>query len=370
MSHWSITEHTDHRLIAQTIPRQTNASWAIRILQAAVIISAYCPGIASLIAGSAVLPATAVCTVSKTAPDTMDCQVSRNLWGRVIWRQTEQLAEAPAPRLELQSPGDPSLFYFGLCWLAGVTGTIGATKILRVRKTNWIFDNSTGTIQKQSISLLPRHLQTFDLASIQSLYLEIPDIDLEFLPMHISLCLQIQAEEIIDRYTLWNKLRPKIYAAPHQELLEILHSIIQPIGAFAALPWQLAFWHQGEDGEEYYIFDFVARSVTQYRQGEQILHLDFAEISSFEVEEPSNSDYLELELIRPERPTMRYLNLIVGEGIRLQIHRYAGFSDVATAKIWFHQLEAAFQPYFPEMVAEIKEEPDCVEWGEFDRMRA
>ena len=60
---------------------------------------------------------------------------------------------------------------------------------------------------------------------------------------------------------------------------------------------------------------------------------------------------------------MRYLNLIVDNGIRLQIHQYAGFADVATAEIWFHQLEAVLQPYFPEMTTEDAVEPDVLELG-------
>jgi hypothetical protein len=362
MSHWSIAEHTDHRLVAQTIPRRQNTSWAIRILQAAVIISAYCPGIAALISGSAELPATAVCTISKTTANRMDCQVSRNLWGRVIRRQTEQLAEAPAPRLELQSPGDTSLFYFGLCWLAGVTGTIATIQILRTRKTRWIFDRATGTIQKQSISLIRKKSQTFNRSEAHSIRLEVSDIDLTLSATALSVRLKMQGAEPVAQYLPQEKAQPAVFVGNHQELPEILQSIVQPIGVVTELPWQLAFWHQGENGQEYYIFDFVTRSITQYQQGEQTLHIDFAEISSFEVEEPATFEHPEFA-IQPEKPAVRYLNLIVGNGIRLQIHQYAGFADVATAEIWFHQLEAALQPYFPEMTTEITVEPDVLELG-------
>ncbi len=348
MSHWSIVEHTDQRLVAQTTPRRKNTSWVAKILQAAVIISAYCPGIAALISGSEILPATAVCTISKTTANRMDCQVSRNLWGRVIRRQTEQLAEAPAPRLELQSPGDTSLFYFGLCWLVGVTGTMATIQILRTRKTRWTFDRATGTIQKQSISLVPRQPKTFDLTAIESLYLKIPDLDLSLFPTAISLHLQIQAAAVVDQYTLWDKLRPAIYIAPHQELPEVLHTVMQPIGAVLNLPWQLAFEQPGRNGEEYFIFDFANEVVNQYCQGANILSIGFAEISSFEGEELLTAVESPNNLIRPERKAMRYLNIIVGDGIRLQIHQYAGFWEVANADIWFHQLQAALQTYFPE----------------------
>jgi hypothetical protein len=360
MSHWSIAEHTDHRLVAQTIPRRKNTPWVIRILPVAVIISAYCPGIAALISGSEVLPATAVCIISKTTANTMDCQVSRNLWGRVIRRQTEQLGEAPAPRLELQSPGDTSLFYFGLWWLAGVTGTITTIQILRTRKTRWIFDRTADNIQKQSISLIRKKSQTFDRSATQSIRLEVSDIDLRLSPTALSVRLNIQGAEPVAPYLPREQTQPTVFVCSHPELPEILKSIIQPIRAVTNLPWQLAFWHQAENETEYYIFDFVARSITQYCQGEQVLRLDFAEISGFEVEEPATFKNPEFA-IQPERPAVRYLNLIVGNGIRLQIHRYTGFADVATAEIWFHQLEAALQPYFPEMVTESKAEPDVLE---------
>jgi hypothetical protein len=358
MSHWSIAEHTNQRLVAQTTPRRKNTSWAIRILQAAVIISAYGPGIAALVSGSEILPATAACTISKTTANMMDCQVSRNLWGRVIRRQNEQLAEAPAPRLELVSPGDTSLFYFGLCWMAGVTGTIAMIQILRTRRIRWTFERAADTIQKQSISFIRKKSQTFNRSVAHSIRLEVSDIDLTLSPTALAVRLKMQGTEPVAQF--FSRTQPAIFVGNHQELPEILQSIVQPIGVVTDLPWQLAFWHQGENGQEYYIFDFVTRSITQYQQGEQTLHLDFAEISSFEVEAPAIFEHPDFA-IQPEIPAVRYLNLIVGNGIRLQIHRYAGFADVATVEIWFHQLEATLQPYFPEMIPEVSAEPDVLE---------
>jgi hypothetical protein len=123
----------------------------------------------------------------------------------------------------------------------------------------------------------------------------------------------------------------------------MLQSVVQPIAAILDLSWQLVFEHEVE--QESFIFDFVDRTITQQFQEEQVLHLSFDEISGFEAEEP---DPFINSLIQTEAPSVRRLNLLVGEGIRISIHQYAGFTDVATAEIWFHQLQAALQPYFPE----------------------
>jgi hypothetical protein len=105
----------------------------------------------------------------------------------------------------------------------------------------------------------------------------------------------------------------------------------------------LVFDHEAE--QETFIFDFVDRTITQQFQEEQVLRLSFDEISGFEAEEP---DPFINSLIQTEAPSVRRLNLLVGDGIRISIHQYAGFTDVATAEIWFHQLQTALQPHFPE----------------------
>jgi hypothetical protein len=359
MSHWSITEQTDHRLVAQATPRRAATPLTVRIIQAAVIISAYCPGIAALLSGSAILPATATCIASTTNVGTMDCQVSRNLWGRVIRRETNQLAEAPAPQLELQAPGDASMFYFGLCWLAGVTGTIAAIQLFRTRKTNWIFDNTAGTVQKQSISMVSKQLQTTDRQDIHNLYLEITDIDLDFPATPISLHFQLQTDEIVDRYTMWEKMRPELYAAPHQEFPEVLNNVMPSIGAVLHLPWQLVFAHQEQDGDKYYVFDFAARTVNQYCQGENTYSINFTEISRFEIEQPDNSTNTQQNLMQPHRPAVRYLKMIRQDGTSMSIHRYSGFWDEVAANIWFHQLQVALQSYFPEQLLTANHVRDC-----------
>jgi hypothetical protein len=343
MSHWSIAEQTETRLVAHSSPRQAANSWVIKALQATVIISAFCPGIASLVSGSNLLPATAVCTASKAA-GVMDCQVKRNFWGRVIRKDDVYLPEVPAQHLNLQADGDTTMFYFGLYWLAGVGGSIGAIQLLKTRKISWTFDQTADTIQKQPLAVIPKKAQNFDRSTINNLRLEIPDLTLNLFPALLSLSFNLKSTELTDQ-SAWYK-RPvstEIYAAGHQELPEMLQFIVQPISGILELPWQLVFEHEAE--QESFIFDFVDRTITQQFQEEQILRLSFDEISGFEAEAP---DPFINSLIQTEAPSIRRLNLLVGEGIRISVHQYTGFTDVATAEIWFHQLQNALQPYFPE----------------------
>jgi hypothetical protein len=344
MSHWSIAEQTETHLVAHSNPRRAENSWVIKALQATVIISAFCPGIASLVSGSDLLPATAICNASKVNVGAMDCQVKRNFWGRVIRKENVYLPEVPAQKLSLQADGDTTMFYFGLYWLAGVSGTIGAIQLLKTRKTSWTFDQAADSIQKQPLAVIPKKVQTFDRSTINSLRLEIPDLTMSLFPALLSLSFNLKSTEFTDQ-SAWYKLpvSNEIYAAEHQELPEMLQSVVQPIKAVLGLSCQLVFEHEAE--KESFIFDFVDRTITQQFQDEQVLRLSFDEISGFEAEEPEpfvNS------LIQTESPSVRRLNLLVGEGIRISIHQYAGFTDVATAEIWFHQLQAALQPYFPE----------------------
>jgi hypothetical protein len=344
MSHWSIAEQTETRLVAHSIPRRAANSWTIKILQTVLIISAFCPGVASLVSGSNLLPATAVCNASKANVGMMDCQVSRNFWGRVIRKENVYLPEVPAQQLHLQADGDTTMFYFGLYWLAGVCGSIGAIQLLKTRKAVWTFDRAANTIQKQPLAVIPKKAQTFDRSTISSLHLEIPDLTMNLFPASLLLNFNLKSVESIDR-AAWYKLpvSAEIYAAGHQELPEMLQSVVQPIATVLDLPWQLVFEHEIE--QESFIFDFVDRTITQQFQNEQILHLSFNEISGFEAEEP---DPFINSLIQTEKPSVRRLNLLVGGGIRISMHQYAGFTDVANADIWFHQLQAALQPYFPE----------------------
>lgn len=344
MSHWSIAEQTETRLVAHSIPRRAANSLTIKILQAALVISAFCPGIAALVSGSAVLPATAVCNASKANAGVMDCKVSRNFWGRVIRKENVYLPEVPAQQLYLQADGDTTMFYFGLYWLAGVSGTLGAIQLLKTRKTSWTFDQAANTIQKQLLAVIPKKAQTFDRSSINSLRLEIPDLTLNLFPAPLLLEFNLKSVESTDQ-AAWYKLpvSAEIYATGHQELPEMLQSVVQPIAAVLDMPWQLVFEHEAE--QESFTFDFVDRTITQQFQTEQVLRLSFDEISGFEAEEP---DPFANSLIQTEKPALRRLNLLVGEGIRISIHQYAGFTDVATAQIWFHQLQATLQPHFPE----------------------
>ena len=342
MSHWSIAAQTETRLVAHSIPRRAANSWTIKFLQAAVIISAFCPGIAALVSGSAALPATAVCNANKVNVNVMNCQVSRNFGGRVIRKENVYLPEVPAEHLNLQADGDTTMFSFGLYWLAGVSGTIGAIQLLKTRKINWTFDRASNSIQKQPIAVIPKPAQTFDRSTIDSLRLEIPDLTLNLFPASLALNFNFKSTEST---TAWYNLpvSTEIYATGHQELPEILQSVVQPIAAVLDLPWQLVFDHEAE--QESFTFDFVDRTITQQFQKEQVLRLSFDEISGFEAEEP---DPFINSLIQTEAPAVRRLNLLVGTGIRISIHQYAGFTDVSTAEIWFHHLQAALQPYFPE----------------------
>jgi hypothetical protein len=279
----------------------------------------------------------------------MDCQVSRNFGGRVIRKENVYLPEVPAQQLHLQADGDTTMFNFGLYWLAGVSGTIGAIQLLKTRKTSWTFDQAADTIQKKPLAVIPKKDQIFDRSTINSLRLEIPDLTLNLFPASLSLDFNFKSAESTEQKSTdkaaWYKLpvSTEIYAAEHQELPEMLQSVVQPIATILDLPWQLVFEHKTE--QESFIFDFVDRTITQQFQEKQVLRLSFDEISGFEAEEP---DPFVNSLIQTEAPSVRRLNLLVGEGIRLSIHQYAGFTDVATAEIWFHQLQAALQPHFPE----------------------
>jgi hypothetical protein len=255
----------------------------------------------------------------------------------------------PAQQLHLQADGDTTMFDFGLYWLAGVSGTIGAIQLLKTRKTSWTFDQATNSIQKQPLAVIPRKAQTFDRSTIDSLRLEIPDLTLSLFPAALSLSLNFKSADPAEKRSTdraaWYKLpvSSEIYAAGHQELPEILQSVVQPIGTVLDLPWQLVFEHETE--QESFVFDFVDRTITQQLPEEQVLRLSFDEISGFEAEEP---DPFVNSFIQTEKPAVRRLNLLVGAGIRISIHQYAGFTDVATAEIWFHQLQAVLQPHFPE----------------------
>jgi hypothetical protein len=370
MSYWSIAEHTDTKLVAQTKKLPIATAWFSKTILAALIVSAYCPGIAALIGGSAVLPATAICVPSKTSEELMDCQVSRNLWGRVIRKQTEQLAEERDEPLELRSDGDTSLFYFGLFWLLGTTSSLVAIQALRVRKITWTFDRTAQNVQKQAISLIWRSAQTFDRANIHALQIEVPDLDLSLFPAPISVRLQLKNNEVtvakevannedvqspkqinlretLSQVALWQKSRPEIYATTHQELSKILQSTCQPIGAISDIPWQLCFRSSVEDGNDYYIFDFVDRIVNFFSQGKQLMFISFDEIIGFEVEEPQVVIDLENTLLQPEKPSVRYFKMVLKGGLRLQLHQYSGFGDVTNVDTWFAQLHSALTPYFP-----------------------
>ena len=362
MSHWSIAEQTETRLVVHSSPRQAVNFWVIKVLQSIVVISAFCPGIASLVSGSNLLPATAVCTASKANVGTMDCQVKRNFWGRVIRKENVYLPEVPAQQLNLQADGDTTMFYFGLYWLAGVSGTIGAIQLLKTRKTSWTFDQAADTIKKQPLAVIPKKAQTFDRSTIDSLRLEIPDLTMNLFPALLSLSFNLKSAESTEKESTdkiaWYNLpvSTEIYAIGHQELPEMLQSIVPSISTVLDLPWQLVFEHEAE--QESFIFDFVDRTITQQFQTEQVLRLSFDEISGFEAEEP---DPFINSLIQTEAPSVRRLNLLVGEGIRIAIHQYAGFTDVATAEIWFHQLQAALQPHFPEAAFTNKVPVDTIE---------
>jgi hypothetical protein len=346
MSHWSIAAQTETRLVAHSIPRRAANSWTIKILQAAVIISAFCPGIAALVSGSAVLPATAVCNASKANVGVMDCKVNRNFWGRVIRKENVYLTEVPAQQLNLQADGDTTMFYFGLYWLAGASGTIGAIQLLKTRKTSWTFDQAADTILKQPLAVIPKKAQTFDRSAIGSLRLEIPDLTINLFPASLSLGFNFKSVAPTANVA-WYKLpvSTEIYAAGHQELPEMLQAVVQPIATVLDLSWQLVFEHAIE--QESFTFDFADRTIIQQFQEEQVLRLSFDEISGFEAEEP---DPFINSLIQTENSSLRRLNLLVGEGIRISIHQYAGFTDVTTAETWFHQLQVTLQPYFPQAV--------------------
>jgi hypothetical protein len=370
MSYWSIAEHTDTKLVAQTKKLPIATAWFSKTILAALVVSAYCPGIAALIGGSAVLPATAICVPSKTSEGLMDCQVSRNLWGRVIRKQTEQLAEERDEPLELRSDGDTSLFYFGLFWLLGTTSSLAGIQALRVRKITWTFDRTAQTVQKHAISLVWKSAQTFERADICALQIEIPDLDLSLFPAPIAVRLQLNNNEVtvvkevanneelqppkqinlretLNQVARWQKSRPEIYATTHQELSKILQSTCQPIGAVLDIPWQLGFKSSVEDGNDYYIFDFVDRMVNLFSQGKLLMFIAFDEIIGFEIEEPRAVLDLENTLVQPEKPSLRYFKMVLKGGLRLQLHQYSGFGDVAHVDTWFAQLHSALMPYFP-----------------------
>jgi hypothetical protein len=114
--------------------------------------------------------------------------------------------------------------------------------------------------------------------------------------------------------------------------------VIQPICQILDLPWQLKFFHQ----DECFIFDFAAQAIDRYLDGQQLLHIDFAEVVDFGVEElVPEADAGDL-LVNIPRPAIYYLNLAIGQGERFRIHQLttSDAMEAAAARDWMNQLQS------------------------------
>jgi hypothetical protein len=335
MSNWSIAEHSDSRLVAQVMPPQS--PWSNQAFKLAMSLIAYIPGGVALLIGFSGLPETITCHVSRINSQNMECRGTKQFLNMPISSTTIQLAGQAFPPYTYQIPGDNGFFGFGLLWLGGLSAGLTINKVLAPQKTNWTFDRTTKTVQQQPITLLHKTAKTFPRSDIHGLVLEIPDLATNNATQaNIFLRLNMNAGEVPTQYLFWNENQPAVYTAPHAEFPEVITAVIQPICQILDLPWQLKFFHQ----DECFIFDFAERVVDRYLNGEQLLRIEFHEVISLEIEEPSLELANDDLLASMANESAYYLNLVLKEGERLRIHQFtdSNSSDQA-APAWLKQLQ-------------------------------
>jgi hypothetical protein len=345
MSHWSIEERSDNRLVAKSTPHRSKHSWMDRILKALVVAAAFGPGVVSLINGSAVLPNTLSCTANNgKEANVMDCRQSWKLGSLEVRSERYQLVGLSDKKLERQGSGETGLFIFGLLWVVGTIGALVAIRLAGPKKTNWVFDRNTKTIQKKPLTLIQIPPRTFASSDVHGLVLEVPDIALNSYRTSIFVRLNLHEGETPTQYLLWNENQPAVYSAPHKEISEVVSKVLQPICQILERPWQLKFFHK----DECFIFDFVEQAVDQYMNSERLSHIDFRDIADFQIEEPVLKSGETLLYLEPEK--VCYLNIVLNNGESFRIHQYSGFED-GTALNWLEGLIEVLRAQFKTPVA-------------------
>jgi hypothetical protein len=334
MSNWSIAEHSDSRLVAQAIPPAH--PWSSTVFKVVMSLMAYIPGGMALLIGYSGLPETIICNVSQVNPQNMECRGVKKFLNMPVSTTTIQLAGHEFQPYQYNIPGDNIFFGFGLLWLGGLTAGLTINKVLAPKKTNWTFDRTTQTVQQQPITLLHKATKTFPQSDIHSLVLEIPDLATAATQANIFVRLNMNAAEVPTQYLFWNENQPAVHTAPYPEFPEVVASVIQPICQILDLPWQLKFFHQ----DECFIFDFAEQVVDRYLNGEQLLHIEFNQVISLEIEEPATELAPDDLLANMVRESTHYLNLVLKEGERLRIHQFTSSDslDNYSAMEWMNQL--------------------------------
>ncbi len=335
MSNWLITEHSNNRLVAQAIPPQS--LWTSTAFKVIMSLITYIPGFVALLIGFSGLPETLTCNVSRINPNGMECSGVKQFLQMPVSVNTIQFTEQEFQPYTRKIPGDHSFFGFGLLWLGGVTAGLLINKSLTPKKTTWIFDQTTQLIQQQPETLLDKTARTFPRSDIYGLVLEIPDLANNSAQVNIFVRLNMDAGEVPTHYLSWNENQPSVYTAPYSEFSEVVESVIQPICQILDLPWQLKFFHQ----DECFIFDFAERLVDRYLNGEQLLRIEFTEITSLEVEGPFTEIVTDDALANINRESAHYLNLALTNGERLRIHQFTNIDTLENnaAQEWMNQLQ-------------------------------
>jgi hypothetical protein len=224
-------------------------------------------------------------------------------------------------------------------WVGGTIGSLMAIRLTRPKKTNWVFDRTTETIQKKPLTLIQLPPRTFASSDVHGLVLEVPDIALDSYRTSIFVRLNLHEGETPTQYLLWNENQPAVYSAPHEEISEVVSKVLQPICQILERPWQLKFFHE----DECFIFDFVEQAVDRYMNGERLNHIDFRDIADFQVEEPVLKSGETLLYLEPEK--VCYLNIVLNNGESFRIHQYSGFEE-GNALGWLEGLIGVLRSQF------------------------
>jgi hypothetical protein len=331
MSHWSIEERSESRLVAKSIPHRPPLVLMNLILKILVATAAFCPGLVALMMGSTALPSTLSCKANPREANVMDCRQQQTLGSWVVRSERFQLVGLPDKTLEQKAKGDPGFFLFGLCWVAGTAASIAATRLGRARTANWVFDRTTSSIHSRPVTLIKRPTKTFAKSDVQGLVLEIPDLQVDSPRTDIMVRLNLHAGETPTQYLLWNEHQPVVYAAPYGELAEAIEQVLQPISDILERPWQWKFFHE----DECFIFDFAHGWVDRYLNGDKLMRIPFTEIADLVIDHPVVEPGQGLLYLEPE--TLCYLCLVLPTGESFRVHQYGGF-DAQVEPEWPRQL--------------------------------
>ncbi len=338
MSKWLITERSNSRLVAQVIPHPS--LWSSTAFKVIISLVAYIPSGIALIIGFSGLPGTITCDASRVNPTSIECREVKQFLNLPVSTSTLELSDQKVEPYTQKVPGDGTFFGFGLLWLGGVTSALLLNKAFAPKKTTWIFDQTTKVVQQQPEYLLDSTPKTFPRSDIYGLVLEIPDLINNGSQVNIFVRMNMDVGEVPTQYLSWNENQPSVYMATYSEFPEVVTAVIQPICQILDLPWQLKFFHQ----DECFIFDFAEQTVNRYLNSEQLLQIDFAEIVSLDVEEPTLEPVVADDpLAQINREFIYYLNLVLDNGERLRIHQFTDVADVDEpennfGQAWMHQL--------------------------------